>query len=98
MFAFPFLPTFHFMLTSPHSVKKDPVPPLVKVNSVAKLLSVSRTHVHALIDSGDLIAKEINPSTTKGRRHLRITRDSLIVFYKRRFGQTLDRALNPVEA
>lgn len=82
---------------SPMVVKKGPVPPLVKVNSVAKLLSVSRTTVHALIHSGDLSAEEINPSSSKTRRHLRITRDSLIKFYKRRFGYTLDRALNPEE-
>jgi excisionase family DNA binding protein len=86
------------LTTSPLSVKKDPVPPLVKVNSVAKLLSVSRTTVHKLIDSGDLIAKQINPTNSKDRRHLRIRRDSLIKFYKRRFGQTLDRALNPEDA
>ncbi len=82
--------------SSPLIVKKNPVPLLVKVNSVAKLLSVSRTTVHSLIDGGDLIAKEINPSRSKRRRHLRITGDSLMKFYKRRFGYSLDAALNPL--
>jgi hypothetical protein len=80
-----------------YNYQKEPVPPLVKVRDVASLLSVSRHTVHALIDSGDLSASEIN-STTKERKHLRITRDSLLAFYKKRFGHSLTRALaNPFE-
>jgi hypothetical protein len=61
------------------------------------LLSISRHTVHHLIDSGDLEASDIN-ATTKLRKHLRITRTSLLRFYKKRFGHTLQRALaNPFE-
>jgi hypothetical protein len=85
------------MITNSTTSKKEPVPPLVKVRDVAALLSVSRCTVHALIDSGDLAASEIN-STAKERKHLRITRDSLLAFYKKRFGHSLTRALaNPFE-
>ena len=85
------------MITNSNSTKKDPVPPLVKVRDVATLLSVSRHTVHHLIDSGDLEASEIN-STAKLRRHLRVTRASLLGFYKKRFGHSLTRALaNPFE-
>jgi len=76
---------------------KEPVPPLVKVRDVATLLSVSRHTVHHLIDSGDLAASEIN-STAKERKHRRVTRESLLGFYKKRFGHSLTRALaNPFE-
>ena len=85
------------MITNSATPKKELVPPLVKVRDVATLLSVSRHTVHHLIDSGDLAASEIN-STTKQRRHLRVTRASLLVFYKKRFGHSLTRALaNPFE-
>jgi excisionase family DNA binding protein len=70
---------------------------LVKVRDVAELLSVSRHTVHHLIDSGDLEASEIN-SSVKKRRHVRVTRASLLDFYKKRFGHSLTRALaNPFE-
>jgi hypothetical protein len=86
------------MLTNSPIVKKEPVPPLVKVRDVAELLSVSRHTVHALIDSGDLQASEINSSQKKQRLHLRVTRASLFGFYKKRFGHSLTRALaNPFE-
>jgi Helix-turn-helix domain len=85
------------MITNSTTPKKEPVPPLVKVRDVATLLSVSRHTVHHLIDSGDLAASEIN-STAKERRHLRVTRASLLCFYKKRFGHSLIRALaNPFE-
>lgn len=85
------------MITNSTMLKKDPVPPLVKVRDVAQLLSVSRSTVHHLIDSGDLNASEIN-SSAKKRRHLRVTRASLLGFYKKRFGHSLTRALaNPFE-
>ena len=77
---------------------KPPVPILVKVNQVAKLLSVSRMTVHHLIQSGDLTASEITPGRKKERTHVRITRKSLLGFYKKRFGHTLQAALtNPFE-
>ena len=85
------------MITNSTTPKKEPVPPLVKVRDVATLLSVSRHTVHHLIDSGDLAASEIN-STSKERKHLRVTRNSLLTFYKKRFGHSLLRALaNPFE-
>jgi hypothetical protein len=85
------------MITNSPALPKEPVPPLVKVRDVATLLSVSRHTVHHLIDSGDLEASEIN-SSAKQRRHLRVTRASLLGFYKKRFGHSLTRALaNPFE-
>jgi Helix-turn-helix domain len=76
---------------------------LVKVRDVASLLSVSRQTVHHLIDSGDLAGARINPSAkqqqNKERKHVRITRKSLLTFYKKRFGHSLTVALtNPFEA
>jgi hypothetical protein len=89
------------MITNSTTLKKEPVPPLVKVRDVAALLSVSRHTVHHLIDSGDLAASEINSkrkSSAKPRRHLRVTRKSLLGFYKKRFGHSLTLALaNPFE-
>ena len=92
------------MITNSTTLKKEPVPPLVKVRDVATLLSVSRHTVHHLIDSGDLAASEINstakrkPPAKKPRRHLRVTRESLLGFYRKRFGHSLTRALaNPFE-
>jgi hypothetical protein len=91
------------MITSIYPVKKEPVPPLVKVRDVAKLLSVSRHTVHNLIDCGDLDAKPINPTKPKRkgkqpRIHVRVTRESLLHFYKDRFGHPLEQALvNPFE-
>ncbi len=71
-----------------------PMPVLVKVREVAKLLSVSRHTVHALIQNGDLSASEVNPTMKrKTRRHVRITRASLLRFYQKRFGQPLRHAL-----
>ena len=85
------------MITNSTMLKKELVPPLVKVRDVANLLSVSRHTVHHLIDSGDLAASEIN-SMSKERKHLRITRKSLLTFYQKRFGHSLLRALaNPFE-
>lgn len=66
---------------------------------MAKLLSVSRHTVHQLILSGDLSASEVNPSTAKARRHVRVTRASLMRFYQKRFGHPLRNALaNPFDA
>jgi len=87
------------MITISSTSPKEPVPPLVKVREVAKLLSISRTTVHGLIDSGDLTAKKINPSPRKKRDHKRVTRESLLSFYKKRFGHPLARALeNPFKS
>ncbi len=89
------------MITNVNMLKKEPVPPLVKIRDVAKLLSVSRHTVHALIQSGDLTAKAINPSKRRrkgisSRIHVRVTRDSLLKFYKERFGHSLEHVLeNP---
>ena len=85
------------MITNSTTIKEDLVPPLLKVREVANLLSISRATVHNLIESGDLKASNIN-STKKERRHRRVTRQSLLTFYKRRFGHSLTRALaNPFE-
>jgi excisionase family DNA binding protein len=74
------------------------MPVLVRVREVAKLLSVSRHTVHHLIASGDLSAAALNPST-KRRKHVRVTRASLLQFYQKRFGHPLRRALgNPFDA
>ena len=80
------------MINSP-ILRKPSIPVLVKVSDVAQILSVSRCTVHHLIDSGDLTASEINP-TAKTRKHRRVTRVSLLKFYKKRFGHSLQRALN----
>jgi hypothetical protein len=86
------------MITTGSLPTKPLVPPLVKVCDVAALLSVSRHTVYNLIDSGDLEASEINPSQKKERLHVRVTRQSLLGFYKKRFGHSLTRALaNPLE-
>ncbi len=85
-------------MTNSTMPQNEPVPPLVKVRDVAALLSVSRHTVHHLIDSGDLAASKIN-STAKERKHLRITRKSLLTFYKKRFGHSLTNVLaNPFES
>jgi len=85
------------MITNSTTLKKESVPPLVKVRDVAHFLSVSRGTVHNLIVSGDLAASGINASS-KQRCHLRVTRESLLGFYKKRFGHSLTRALaNPFE-
>ena len=85
------------MITISTTLKKDPVPPLVKVSDVAKILSVSRSTVRNLIDGGELKGSRINPCE-KRRNHLRVTRESLFGFYKKRFGHSLNRALaNPFE-
>ena len=87
------------MITISTTLKKEPVPPLVKVREVAKLLSVSRATVHALLQSGDLKGSRINPSKQKKRVHQRITRSSLLSFYKKRFGRSLAHELeNPFES
>ena len=86
------------MITISSTAKKEPIPPLVKFQEVAKLLSVSRCTVRALIESGDLEASEINATVNKQRKHRRVTRNSLLTFYKKRFGHPLNRALeNPFE-
>jgi excisionase family DNA binding protein len=80
------------MITNSTSFQKETIPPLVKVTDVAKLLSISRSTVRNLIDSGDLKGSRIN-HFKKQRNHLRITRESLLGFYKKRFGHSLTRAL-----
>jgi excisionase family DNA binding protein len=88
------------MITTNNNTTKEPVPPLIKVREVAKLLSISRATVHALIQTGELAASKVGPKTKKKQRvHVRITRKSLCSFYQRRFGHPLDRALaNPFES
>jgi len=61
---------------------KSPLPPLIRIREVAKLLSISRASVHALIDSDDLAASKVSPSPKKKRQHVRITRQSLCDFYR----------------
>ncbi len=90
------------MTTNVSIFRKEPVPPLIRIREVAKILSVSRHTVHALIQCGDLRAERINPTKKKRRKgikprtHVRVTRDSLFEFYQARFGHPLQRALaNP---
>ena len=84
------------MITNANIFHKQPIPPLIKIREVAKLLSVSRHTVHNLISSGDLLARSVNPTGHASRVHVRVTRESLLKFYRGRFGHTLDRALaNP---
>jgi excisionase family DNA binding protein len=86
------------MITN-NNTSEDPIPPLVKIREVAKLLSISRATVHALIDSGDLEASQVSPSKAQERLHVRITRHSLLGFYNKRFGHPLNRALeNPFKS
>jgi excisionase family DNA binding protein len=87
------------MITNYNTPRKEPVPPLIKVREVAKILSISRATVHALIESGDLAASPVGPDSKRKKRvHVRVTRKSLCGFYKERFGQPLDRALeNPFQ-
>jgi hypothetical protein len=82
------------------NVKKESIPPLVKVREVARFLSCSRQTVHHLIDCGDLKASHVNPhNRAKERKHVRVTRSSLLSFYEKRFGHPLNLALaNPFEA
>jgi Helix-turn-helix domain len=80
------------MITIDHIFKKSPLPLLVKVSQVARLLSVSKSTVHNLLESGDLEGCKINPET-KERCHVRVTRASLLRFYQKRFGHSLLRAL-----
>ena len=87
------------MITIRSTAPQAPLPTLVKIREVAKIFNVSRHTVHNLIESGDLAAAEINPSKCKDRRHVRVTRASLLKFYQKRFGHSLSRALeNPLEA
>jgi hypothetical protein len=87
------------MITNAYISPKEPVPPLLKIRDVASLLSVSRATVHALIDGGDLQASQVGPSDKKKRLHVRVTRKSLCGFYQKRFGHSLDRALeNPFQS
>jgi excisionase family DNA binding protein len=87
------------MITNNHPSSKQPIPPVIKIREVAKLLSISRATVHALIESGDLAASKVSPASAKKRLHVRITRQSLCGFYKKRFGRALDLDLaNPFES
>lgn len=80
------------MITFDNISKKAALPPLVKINQVTQLLSVSKGTVHNLIDSGDLKAANLN-SSSKKRKHLLITSASLRSLYKKRFGHSLLLAL-----
>jgi hypothetical protein len=72
---------------------KGPVPPVLRVSDVAKILSICRQTVHSLIECGELQAHEINAFRRKKRRHVRVTAKSLNDFYQARFGQSLDSVL-----
>jgi hypothetical protein len=87
------------MITNSTTLKKEPLPPLVKIREVATLLSISRQSVRHLIESGDLNASAINSTSKRRQRHhVRVTRASLLGFYKKRFGHSLTLALaNPFE-
>ena len=83
------------MITNASPPAKVTVPPLLKIREVSKLLSLSRGSVQALIESGDLEAQPLNPTSKRRmkRLHVRITRESLLNFYQKRFGHPLQRAL-----
>ncbi len=84
------------MTTTPVSRSRSAMPPLIKVRDVAKLLTVSRQTVRALIESGALEAHPLNPHPKKMKRqHVRITSNSLATFYRKRLGHELDTALLP---
>jgi excisionase family DNA binding protein len=73
---------------------KPTVPPLLKIRDVARLLTISRQTVRALIESGDLEAHPLRRKSRKTQRtHVRITSESLTGFYRKRFGHDLDPAL-----
>ena len=85
------------MITFDNPVKKSPLPPVVKTSQVAQLLSVSPRTVHNLIESGALKAASLNP-TSKRRKHVQVTRASLLALYKKRFGHCLlDALANPFQ-
>jgi excisionase family DNA binding protein len=87
------------MITLSSTAPKNPIPPLIRIRDVATLLAVSRCTVYALIDSGDLKASKVNSSNAHERLHRRVTRESLLEFYKKRFGHALNHALeNPFKA
>lgn len=91
------------MITNDYIPAKQVLPPLLKVRDVARLLSLSRVTVHALIESGDLEASPLTPSRGDRRKlrrvHVRITRISLMRFYQKRFGHPLNLMLqSPVAA
>jgi excisionase family DNA binding protein len=68
---------------------KEILPHLLKISEVAKHLAVSRQTVHNLIMGGELEAHRVNSKNSRERKHLRIMRDSLLKFYKKRFGHSL---------
>jgi hypothetical protein len=80
------------MITNTPIFPKNKVPLLVKVCHVAELFSVCKPTVHKLIESGQLVGADISSKTAE-RRHIRVTRDSLLKFYSKRFGHSLERAL-----
>ncbi len=81
-------------MTTSQPVPKAASSPLLKVRDVARLLTVSRQTIRALIDNGDLEAHALNPNPKKmQRRHVRVTRQSLAKFYRKRVGHDLDTAL-----
>jgi hypothetical protein len=87
------------MITNQNNTAKPLLPPLLKVREVAKVLSLSPASVRLLLVSGDLAGSEISPTRRKKQRvHVRITRESLAKFYKKRFGHEIERALqNPFQ-
>jgi len=78
-------------MTKTLTFSENKIPAVVKVCQVAELLSLCHQTVYKLIDDGQLAAADV--ATTAKRRHLRVTRDSLLKFYKKRFGHSLERAL-----
>jgi hypothetical protein len=87
------------MITNPNKPEAL-LPPLLKVREVAKVLSLSPASVRLLLVSGDLTGSELSPTRPKKKKrvHVRITRESLAKFYKKRFGHAIERALqNPFQ-
>jgi hypothetical protein len=82
-------------MTTPEitEIKNSPVPLIVKTSDVARFLCVSLQTVHNLIQSGELKAAGIGPIQRNKRRHVRVTQQSLLRFYKKRFGHSLIDAI-----
>jgi hypothetical protein len=80
------------MTTTKSPNLNSPLPPLVKVSAVASYLSVCPQTVRNLLQSGQLAAGRLqNPDAL--RKHVRITRASLLKYYREHFGHSLERAL-----
>ena len=74
-------------------LKKQPIPPLIKMKDACVLLSLSRITIRTMMDEGTLQGVDINHFKKKKRLHLRITRESLMKVYQDKYGQPLSLTL-----